>query len=299
VITSPAALAVVTINIDPIIHLGPFQVHWYGVMYAVAFLTAFRFGVLPHAVRKGTSRVVAERITVWTIVFGLIGGRLYYVLQQPDLVNHFLLQPQHILAFWEGGMAFFGAIIAGFITLAVAGWRYGINPWMALDGGVLFAVVGQPIGRIGNIINGDILGGPSNVPWATQYGFMTSPGHCAILQAGFQCNVPYQPAAAYEALAVILIGVLLFWLRDRGVRNGILAMTYVAAYSISQLILFQVRTSEPAVLLGLRQAQWTSIGMLLIGLPLLYWLWRRTIDRFESKPPAAAVPSASSTTAAR
>jgi phosphatidylglycerol:prolipoprotein diacylglycerol transferase len=178
-------------------------------------------------------------------------------------------------------MAFFGAIIAGFITLAVCGYRYRINPWLVLDGGVIFAVIGQPIGRIGNIVNGDILGSPSTVPWATAYTFQTSPGHCGILQSGFFCGVPYQPAAAYEALGTLLIGGLLYLLLRRGVRDGVLAMTYVAAYAVAQLILFELRKSEPAVLLGLRQAQWTAIGMLVIGLPGLYLLWRRTASRLE------------------
>jgi phosphatidylglycerol:prolipoprotein diacylglycerol transferase len=300
-VTTHATLSSITINLDPVLHLGPLQVHWYGIMYAVAFLVAFRYGVLPHVVRKGKSRALAEKITLWTIVFGLIGGRLYYVLQQPNLVSGYILQPQHILAIWEGGMAFYGAIIAGFITLAITAWRYGLSPWLALDGGVLFAVIGQPIGRIGNIINGDILGAQSNLPWATAYTFQTSPEHCAVLQPGFFCGVPYQPAAAYEALATILIGALLFQLRKRDVRDGVLAMVYVACYSVSQLLLFQVRTSEPAVLLGLRQAQWTSIGMLVIGLPLLYVLWKRSIGFFEARdaklsaaaappPPRAAVP---------
>jgi phosphatidylglycerol:prolipoprotein diacylglycerol transferase len=285
-VTTHAALSSVTINLDPVLHLGPLQVHWYGIMYAVAFLVAFRYGVLPHVVRKGKSRALAEKIALWTIVFGLVGGRLYYVLQQTGpmgLFNYYIPHPEHILAIWEGGMAFYGAIIAGFITLAITGWRYGLSPWLALDGGVLFAVVGQPIGRIGNIINGDILGAQSNLPWATAYTFHTSADHCSVLQQNFFCGVSYQPAAAYEALATILIGVLLFQLRKRDVRDGVLAMVYVACYAVSQLLLFQVRTSEPAGLLGLRQAQWTSIGMLVIGLPLLYVLWRRSIGFFEAR----------------
>jgi phosphatidylglycerol:prolipoprotein diacylglycerol transferase len=293
-VTTHASLAVININIDPVLHLGPLQVHWYGIMYAVAFLVAFRYGVLPHVVRKGKSRALAEKITLWTIVFGLIGGRLYYVLQQPNLVSGYVLQPQHILAIWEGGMAFYGAIIAGFITLAIAAWRYGLSPWLALDGGVLFAVVGQPIGRIGNIINGDILGAQSNLPWATAYTFHTSADHCAVLQSTFVCGVPYQPAAAYEALAAIAIGVLLFQLRKRDLRDGVLAMVYVACYAVSQLLLFQVRTSEPPGLLGLRQAQWTSIGMLVIGLPLLYVLWRRSIGFFEARDAKLSAPAATS-----
>ena len=272
-------LGIIVINVDPVIHLGPLAIHWYGVMYAIAFYVAYRFAAVPLMERAGVARDTVSKITVWTIVVGLIGGRLYYVVQQPDLFSHYLPNPIHIIAFWEGGMAFFGAIIAGFITLAICAWRYGVNPWLALDGGAAFAVVGQPIGRIGNLINGDILGAPSTLPWATAY---ANPG--AILQKGFQLCTPtsciaYQPAAAYEALATIAIGVVLLLLYRRRVPLGVIAITYVAAYAISQLIVFEFRASEPAVLLGLRQAQWTSIGVLIIGVPGLYLVWRWTADR--------------------
>jgi len=304
VITTPSALGIVVINIDPVLHLGPFNIHWYGIMYAVAFLAAYRWGVLPLAVRSGISRAVTEKITMWTIVFGLLGGRLYYVLQQPNLVHDYLQNPVNIIAFWNGGMAFFGAIIAGFITLAICGWRYHLNPWLMLDGGVLFAVVGQPIGRIGNLINGDILGAPSNLPWATAY---ANPH--AVLQSGFAlCRVPalagtdacpaYQPAAAYEALAALAVGAVLYVLYKRKVRTGLMAITYIGLYAITQLIVFQFRQSEPPVLLGLRQAQWTSIGMLVITVPGLYLLWRRTADRaeaFHAKGNPAPTPVATPT----
>jgi len=301
VITSPSALGIIVVNIDPVLHLGPFNIHWYGIMYAVAFLAAYRWGALPLTTRSGVSRAVAEKITMWTIVFGLLGGRLYYVLQQPNLVHDYLQNPVNIIAFWNGGMAFFGAIIVGFITLAICGWRYHLNPWLMLDGGVLFAVVGQPIGRIGNLINGDILGAQSTLPWATAY---ANPH--AILQAGFrQCLIPtqpggplcpaYQPAAAYEALAALAVGAVLYLLYKRKVRTGVMAITYIGLYAITQLIVFQFRQSEPAVLLGLRQAQWTAIGMLVIGVPGLYLLWRRTADRaeaFQARARAAPTPAA-------
>jgi phosphatidylglycerol---prolipoprotein diacylglyceryl transferase len=283
---SPAALGFITINIDPVLRLGPLPIHWYGIMYAVAFLVAYQFGVLPYSIRRGIPKAVAEKITVWTIIFGLLGGRLYYVIQQPNLWQNYVLHPINIIAFWQGGMAFFGAIIVGFATLAICAWRYGYNPWIALDGGVLFAVVGQPIGRIGNIINGDILGAPSTLPWATAY---SNPD--AVLQPHFSLCTPaqciaYQPAAAYEALGTILIGVILYLLLlRRNPRPGVLAITYVGLYAISQLILFQFRASEPPGPLGLREAQWTSIGMLVLAVPALYFIWRRTITRFEPKTP--------------
>lgn len=272
-----AALGVIRIDIDPVIHVGGLAVHWYGVMYAVAFLVAFRYGVLPHVEPRGVSRGTAERALIWTIIFGLLGARLYYVVQQPNL-GDYLHNPIRIIAVWEGGMAFFGAIIGGLATVAVFAWRNRISMWLMWDAAVIFAVVGQPIGRIGNIINGDILGAQSSLPWATAY---VNPH--AVLQSGFQlctsvnCSA-YQPAAAYEALGTILIGTILFALRRRGVRNGALAVAYIPLYAISQLILFQFRRSEPVLGLGLHQAQWTALVILVVVAPLVFLAWRRRLD---------------------
>ncbi|MFN2582657.1 MAG: prolipoprotein diacylglyceryl transferase [Candidatus Dormibacteria bacterium] len=299
------AVSTITINIDPVLQIGPLPIHWYGIFYALAFFTAYQLGVLPLALRKGVSRAVAERIAVWTIVFGLIGARLYYDVQQPDFVHNYLLNPINLIAFWQGGMAFFGAIIAGMATLAVLAWRHRINPWMVLDGGMVFAVVGQPIGRFGNLINGDILGDRSNLPWATGYAFQNPPGgdHCAILQQGFHCvgdaGGPwfYQPAAAYEALGTLVIGLVLLLLYRRNVRNGILTLTYVPLYAISQLVIFMFRASEPPGPFGLREAQWTAIAVLVIGTPLLYVLWARTAARLEARYVAARTPATPAATA--
>jgi hypothetical protein len=65
----------------------------------------------------------------------------------------------------------------------------------------------------------------------------------------------------------------------------VFAITYVGLYAISQLILFEFRASEPPGPLGLREAQLTSIAMLVLGVPLLYLLWRRTIARFDKRSP--------------
>jgi phosphatidylglycerol---prolipoprotein diacylglyceryl transferase len=273
-VSSPGP-GVIRIGIDPVVHLGPAAIHWYGVMYAIAFWVGYRVAVVPWLSRHGVDRPTIDRLIVWTIVMGLIGARLYYVVQSG--LGFYLTHPQHILAVWEGGMAFFGAIIGSFATLAVLAWRHRLSFWILADAGVLFAVVGQPIGRIGNIINGDILGGPSSLPWATAY---TSPD--AILQPGFFRCVPdafecpaYQPAAAYEALGTILIGLVLLALVRRRVRDGVLAISYIALYAISQLIIFQWRASEPAVLGPLKQAQVTAIVVLAVGVPLLLVLRRR------------------------
>ncbi len=269
------ALGIININIDPVaIHIGS-GIRWYGIMYALAFAVAYRYGVLPIATAHNVARQQVERIATACIITGLIGARLYFVVQQPDLLDY-LRHPLRIIAVWEGGMAFFGAIIGAIATLGYFAWRNRkLSFWMLLDAGVFFAVVGQPIGRIGNIINGDILGARSDAFFATAYTFPAGLGHCAVLQPGFLCGVGYQPAAVYEMLGTLAIGAVLFWLRHLHTRDGIIGITYVALYAVSQFLIFFLRDSEPVIGLGLKQAQWTSLAILLVIVPTAVLAWRR------------------------
>ncbi len=265
-----AASAVITVNIDPIaLHFGNGGLHWYGVMYAAAFITAYRFAALPHILSRGGTRQYADVLLTTTILTGLIGARLYFVIQQPDL-GDYLRHPLRIIAVWEGGMAFFGAIISSLLTLLWFALKDRVlSFWILFDAGVLFAVAGQPIGRIGNVINGDILGRPSDAWFATAY---VHPG--AVLQSHFFRGVGYQPAAVYEALGTIAIGILLYLLRRRGVMDGILGIVYVAMYAVSQFAIFYLRDSEPVIGGGLKQAQWTSLAVFFVVVPLVILAWR-------------------------
>src|SRR5207302_1691306 len=99
-------ISVITINVDPVfLHLGSLAIHWYGVMYAIAFTVAWQWGAKPYMVSHGISKEVAEKLLFTTIIVGLIGARLYYVVQQPDL-SQYLHNPIEIIAVWQGGMAF-------------------------------------------------------------------------------------------------------------------------------------------------------------------------------------------------
>ena len=269
-------LATITISIDPIaFRIGSLAVHWYGIMYVVAFVAAYYLGARPHAVSRGVSQEYLERLTGWGILFGLIGARLYYDVQNLDLMHSVV----DVFAVWNGGMAFYGAIIGGLATLVILGRRWKLPIWVLLDAGAFFAVVGQPIGRIGNIINGDILGGQSNLPWATAY-----TNHDAILQAGYQLGVAYQPAAAYEALGTLVILLVLLAMRHRKVRPGVVIISYVALYSMSQLLLDFLRQTEPVIAFGLKELQLTAIATLVLVMPLLVIIWRRTEGRSGRAP---------------
>ena len=262
------------INIDPIIfHIGPISLHWYGLMYALAIIIGLQV-IRGYTTRKGITQAMVYRITWWCVILGLIGGRLYFVVQQPDFVSHYLAQPQHILATWEGGMAFYGAI---FVVIPTLIWRARVerlNPLVLIDAGVIFAAAGQIFGRIGNLINGDIIGYPSTLPWSTVY---QHPNSWACLNPA-TCNVPVQPAAGYELLTNLVVLAVLLYLSRRVSRPGVLMLVYLFGYAITQFFLFFVRSNDIVSFLGLnwglKQAQWTSLVVLLLLLPITYLVLR-------------------------
>src|SRR2546421_5311380 len=262
------------ININPVIvQIGPLALRWYGLMYVVGIVIGL-WAIRGYLARKGITQDKVYRILWWCIVAGLIGGRLYFVVQQPNFFSYYLVQPQHILATWEGGMAFFGAI---FLVIPTIFWRARaerINPLVAIDAGVLFAIVAQIFGRIGNLINGDIIGYRSTLPWSTVY---QNPHSWACLNPA-TCNVPVQPAAGYELLTNILMLGLMFFIAWRVRRPGILMLVYLFGYAITQFLLFFVRDNLIVSFLGLnwglKQAQWTSLVVLVILLPVTYLVLR-------------------------
>jgi phosphatidylglycerol---prolipoprotein diacylglyceryl transferase len=262
------------ININPVIfNLGPLALRWYGLMYVVGIIIGLSI-IRGYTDRKGIDQDMVYRILWWCIAAGLIGGRLYFVIQQPNLVDYYLKNPIHIIATWEGGMAFYGAIFLVIPTLIWRARAEHINPLVLIDAGVLFATAGQIFGRIGNLINGDIIGYPSTLPWSTVY---QNPASWACLNPA-TCNVPVQPAAGYELIInLILLSVMLF-LAKRVRRPGVLMLVYLYGYAITQFLVFFARANDIVSFVGLnwglKQAQWTSLVVLVALLPLTYWLIR-------------------------
>ncbi|MHB1134711.1 MAG: prolipoprotein diacylglyceryl transferase [Chloroflexota bacterium] len=251
----------IVIDINPVlVQIGPLAVRWYGLMYVVGIAVGL-WVVAPYARQRGIGEEELGDVVLPAALAGLIGARLYYVAQQP--LEPYLAEPWRIFATWEGGMAFYGAVFAVALTLVIYARRRGLPLWRLLDVGAIFAVVGQSFGRVGNIINGDIIGEPTNLPWGFIYRHPDSfvPDH----------TVAYQPAALYELLFNLTLFGLLWWLRLRLPRGGLLFAVYLMLYSLGQFFLFFLRT-EPLVALGLKQAQLTALAVLVAGAILFVWL---------------------------
>jgi phosphatidylglycerol:prolipoprotein diacylglycerol transferase len=257
-------IAFITINANPVaFSIGSLSVHWYGLMYVVG-ITIGLLVSWPYAKSKGITEDQLLNLAWVAIPVGLVGARLYYVLQQP--LGPFISQPWRILAFWEGGMAFYGAVFTVVLTVVIMARRMRISIWKFLDVAVIFAAVGQFFGRIGNIINGDIIGYQTNLPWGFVY---TNPNSFPQ-----QHDVAYQPAAVYEAIINILIFSILWSIRKR-VQPGVLFFVYIFSYYLSQVLIFFLRDNE-VILFGLKQAQLTAIGVIILtGIGFAAYLkWR-------------------------
>ena len=253
----------IAINIDPVaFSVGAFHVRWYGIMYVVG-ITVGLLVAWPFARSKGLTDSQLEKVVAYSIPAGFVGARLYYVLQQP--LGQYISEPWRIFAVWEGGMAFYGAIFAVLIVVFILSRRLHISALRFLDVGAIFAVVGQFFGRIGNIINGDVIGFPTTLPWGMVYA-----NHDSFPASH---SVAYQPAAVYEALLDVVLFAFLWRMRNR-VQTGMLFFLYVIGYSLGQIVIFVWRDNE-VVALGLKQAQLTAIAVIVAAIAAFLWFRRR------------------------
>jgi len=248
--TMLALLGSITINIDPVlVKVGQFSLRWYGLMYVVGIAVGLLV-MFPYARRLGLKDDAVWNIFWGTAIAALVGGRLYYILQSDP--GSYLKNPGDILAFWQGGMAYFGAIFLGVPALLLLARQQGVPLGLALDCVAILAPLAQALGRIGNIINGDVVGYPSGLPWATIY---TNAHTFAPLSQAVQ------PAGAYELLFSLGLFAVLWPLRFRLQPAGLLFVLYLSLYCAGQFVLFIWR-DNPISALNLKQAQITAIAVL-------------------------------------
>jgi phosphatidylglycerol:prolipoprotein diacylglycerol transferase len=259
----------IKIGIDPVlVTIGGLKIHWYGIMIALGLYAGIQVALMDSP-RRGISRDQLMNVALLAAILGIAGGRLYYVVQNNP--SFYLRNPGQIIAVWQGGMAFFGAIFGGALAMAISAWRWKIPFWSLCDVGALGLTIGQTIGRIGNIINGDIVGYRTN-GWGFEY---TNPNTFGPL------NTPVQPASLYELLISLALFLFLWSIRKRVHPEGLLAMLYLILYSLSQFFVFFFRDNV-VIFGGLKQAQVTALVVIALTLPVIAYLLRR--ERLQPQP---------------
>ena len=248
-----------------IISFGPFRLRWYGVMYLVGYFVGYRLAL--SRIRRGASVLTQQQLdtlVAYLVIGMLIGARLVYVSVYDFQV--FRAHPLKAFAIWTGGLSFHGAILGMACAIALFAHRHRV-PTLAITDIVAFCgAPGLFFGRIGNFINGELYGRPSNVPWAMI--FPADPLH-----------VPRHPSQLYEALAEGVLLFLVLWLLDRRARargwywDGLLTGAFLVGYALLRFLLEFTRQPDPQlgfIVFGkFSMGQLLSTIMLLVGIVVL------------------------------
>lgn len=253
-------------NIDPIaISLGPIKIHWYGLMYVIGI------GAVWLLARQRTRQPgfpwTAEQIEdlIFYTALGLvIGGRVGYALFYN--LPAFLHDPLMLFRVWEGGMAFHGGLLGGMAGIALFARKVGANFFAVTDFLAPYVPIGLFTGRIGNFINAELWGAPTDLPWG-----MVFPN------AGPE---PRHPSQLYEAfLEGIVLFIALRWFSRLAPPRMATTGLFIMLYGIFRFGVEFVRL--PDAHLGYLAFGWLTMGQILsfpmitIGGGLLAWAYQR------------------------
>lgn len=255
----------ITIPIDPILFsIGHFMIRWYSLIVLAAILVGVWIA-RREAERKGLDKEMIYDLALWLVPAGIVGARLFHVIDHWD--DEYSFAPVRAFYVWQGGLAIWGGVIGGLVTLVILAWRRGWRLPLLLDTLAPAVVLGQGIGRLACIITGDAVGKATTGPFGFAY---TSP-NAMVPELG----VYYTPTPAYEAIMNVSIFALLWQLRKKNLPEGALFLIYVVLYAGGRFLI-TFWSAYRTIAFGLNQAQLISIIAFTVGLPLLiYRLQRR------------------------
>jgi phosphatidylglycerol:prolipoprotein diacylglycerol transferase len=218
-----------------LIQVGPITIRYYGLMYVIAIALGF-FLARSEVLRKKialTSEGLLD-LLLWTVPMAIIGARLYYVAFQ---WSYYGAHPVEILKIWNGGLAIHGGILGGALAIFLFARYKRISFWALTDCLVPSLILGQAIGRIGNLMNGDAYGLPTTLPWGIRFP-ASSPAGMAFP------GLATHPSMIYELLLNLMIFAFLWWARKRGYRDGFSTAMYFILYAVARSIVSFTRADS-------------------------------------------------------
>ncbi|MEK7189202.1 MAG: prolipoprotein diacylglyceryl transferase [Patescibacteria group bacterium] len=222
--------------------IGPFAIHWYGLLLVAAILAGNWF-VVRFAKYCGLEKEVVQSALVNAIIGGFVGARLYHVITDWGFYGRNLGE---IIAVWNGGLAIHGAMLGALLVILYYVRRFRLNFWKLADLFALAAILGQAIGRWGNYFNQELFGRPTDLPWGIPISPINRP-------AGFQQYEYFHPTFLYESLANLAIFAILFAIFKQQKRPvGLVFWLYIGLYSLGRAVLEVFKINDAAYVFGLR-----------------------------------------------
>ena len=250
-------------EIDPIIFaIGWIKIRWYGLMYVIGFLLAW--WLARKQAQKSWSAIKLEQVDdllFYGMLGVIVGGRLGYSLFYG--FDQLISDPLYLLKITEGGMSFHGGLVGVMIAMWLYGRKIGVRFGAMLDFVAPITPLGLFFGRVGNFINGELWGKPTDVPWAFKVGGQV-----------------LHPSMLYEAFLEGLVLFIILWLFTRRERPCMsVAGLFLVLYGIFRFAVEFVRVPDSHI--GYLAMDWVTMGqlltlpMILAGATLLFLAYRR------------------------
>lgn len=248
-------------SFDPVaFSIGPLSIRWYGLMYLAGFASGL--WLLTRRARRPNSGWTADEVND-LIFYGAIGvvagGRIGYMFFYGW--DSIMRDPASVLRIWEGGMSFHGGLLGVMLAVWLFARKTGKSYWQILDFGAPIVPIGLGAGRVGNFLNGELVGRVTDVPWAMVFPQVD--------------NLPRHPSQLYQCFfeGVVMFAVL-WWFsareRPRYAVSGLFALLYGAFRFSTEF------SREPDAHMGFVALHWMTMGQVL-SIPLimigLFLLW--------------------------
>lgn len=261
--------------------VGPLSVRYYGVCMALALAAGWLLATR-RAPAYGLTADQVDDVALWLAIGGFVGARLYHVVSS---ISYYAQHPLEIFMVWQGGLSIFGALFGGFAALCLYVWyhRRPLVPadvpqplfdmngmWRWLDLLAPSVLLGQIIGRFGNLFNYEAYGYPTGLPW----GMYVPP---AFRFPAYAEHAQYHPLFLYELLGNSVILFVLLWLAGNAWSRrapGVVFILYVILYTIFRFFLEHIRMDSVFLFGGVRENALMSAVLALAGIMLLVWRYR-------------------------
>lgn len=277
---------------DPVaVHLGKLQLHWYGLMYLLAFAFAYGFAWYRAKQRANWDTDMVADLVFYGAMGVILGGRIGYVLFYQ--FDELLKNPMYLFKVWEGGMSFHG----GFIGVGLAMWyfahKYKKNVFSVLDFIIPCVPTGLLFGRIGNFINGELWGRVSNGGYNWLMAFPQAwKADAALIQQNPMLQslaidyngyplLPRHPSQLYQAFTEgVILFILCWWFsskpRPRMAVTGLFVMGYGLARFTTEF--FRQPDEGYALFMGwMSKGQLLSLPMVIIGAIFLILAYKNKV----------------------